>query len=184
MKDYRVGLRYARALLALAEDRNELERIEKELAEVKGLVERHPEISHLLRNTTLSQEEKEDFLEKILPLTRSSLLLNFLKVLVKKKRFRDFSLVQEKFHRLYEEKKGLQRVRVETPIPLNEVILEKLRKVIEKKVNRKVYFETTVRPEILGGLILDFDGTQIDGSFRTALHELKQKLLMPSYAQT
>ena len=182
MKDYRVGLRYAQALLALAETQGELDRIEKELAEVGELLQRYPEISRLLLNTTLSQEEKEDFLEKVLPEGLSSLVINFLKVLIKKKRFEDFSLIQEKFHHLYEERKGLQKVRVETPIPLNETVLEKLQSVLEKKVARKVYLETIVNPEILGGLVLDFDGTQIDGSFRTALHELKQKLLAPSYA--
>jgi len=178
MKDSRIGLRYAHALLALAEPRGELDRIEKELAEAGTFIGRHPEISRLLRNTTLSREEKEDFLEKVLPPGLSSLVVNFLKVLIKKKRFQDLPTVQEKFHRLYEQKRGLQRVRVETPIPLDESILEKLRRVLEKKVNRRVTLETTVDPEILGGFVLDFDGTQIDGSFRTGLHELKQKLLM------
>jgi len=179
VKDYRIALRYGRALLALAEEHGQLESVENELAQAASLVVRHPEISHLLMHATISREEKEDFLDKILPRNFSSLTVNFLKVLVKKGRFLGLSLIQERFHRLYEEKMGLQRVRVEAPFVLDKTLEEKLRRALEKKLNRKIYLETTVNPEILGGLVLDFDGTQIDASFRSKLLELKQRLLNP-----
>ena len=183
MKDYRAALRYARALLGLAEERSLVDPVEKEFGEAADLVSRHAEISHLLANATVSREEKEDFLEKILPSGSSPLFLNFLKVLVRKKRFQDLPLIREAFHRLYEEKKGLQKIRVESPIPFDAVLEERLVRALEKKLKRKVYLEVTVNPEILGGLILDFDGTRLDGSFRTYFHELKQRLLTP-YAET
>ncbi len=176
MKDYRAASRYARALIGLIKDAS-LDQAEKELREAAELAQKHPEISHLLANTTVSLEEKEDFLEKILPPGFSILAVNFLKVLVKKKRFKDLALIQQSFHRLYEEKKGIQKVRVQSPVSLNAQVQEKLRLALEKKLKRKVYLETSVDPEILGGLILDFDGTRLDGSYRTYLHELKQRLL-------
>ena len=129
-------------------------------------------------NTTIAREEKEDFLEKILPEKTSSLLLNFMKVLVKKRRFQDFSLIVDKFDHLYEQKRGIQHVRVEAPILLDPVLQEKLRGALRKKLRKEILLETVTNPEILGGLILDFEGVQIDGSYRTALHELKQKLLV------
>ena len=183
MKDYRAALRYARALLALAEERSLLDRLEKELSEAAELVSRHPEISHLLANATVSLQEKEGFIEKIFPGGCSPFLLNFLKVLVRKKRFKDLALIRESFHRLFEEKKGLQRVRVESPVPLDAGLEERLAQALGKKLKRKVYLEVALNPEILGGLVLDFDGTRLDGSFRTFLHELKQRLLTP-YAET
>lgn len=182
MKDRRIALRYARALFELAQGRGELGEIEKGFAEAHELVRRHPEISHLILNATISREEKGDFIEKILPKGTAPLLVNFLKVLIKKRRFQELPLIQERFHRLYEKKAGLQRVRVESPIPLDEILQGKLRSMLEKKLKRTVYLELQIHPELLGGLVLDFDGTQIDGSFKTALHELKQRLLAP-YAE-
>ena len=182
MKDYRIAGRYARALFGLAAEGGQLDRIEKEVAEATQLVGRHPEISNLVMNSTISREEKEDFLEKVLPRDFSPLTTNCFKVLIRKRRFQVLPAVQETFHRIYEEKKGLQRIRVETAISLGGILEERLRKVLEKKLGRTVYLETTVNPEILGGFILDFDGTQIDGSFRTALFELKQRMMIP-YAE-
>ena len=183
MKDYRAASRYAHALMALAEKGSLIDRIEKELGEGADLVSRYPEVSHLLANATVSREEKEDFIEKILPAGSSALIRNFFKVLVKKRRFGDLILIREAFHRLYEEKKGLQKVRVESPIALDAALQERLRLALEKKLKRTVYLETTVNPGLLGGLVLDFDGTRLDGSFRTFLHELKQRLVTP-YAET
>ena len=183
MKDYRAALRYARALFGLADEKSLLEQIEKELGEAADLVSRYPETSHLLANATVSREEKEDFIEKILPAGFSNLLIHFFKVLVRKKRFRDLALVREAFHHLYEEKKGIQKVRVESPIPFDAELEKRLTQALEKKLKRTVYLETTVNPKLLGGLVLDFEGTQLDGSYRTFLHELKQRLLTP-YAET
>lgn len=182
MIEGRVASRYAAALFGLAEAPQQLEALENELAQAKELVRRHSEIPHLLMNATLSPKEKEDFLEKILPEGTSRLLVDFLKVLVKKRRFPLLRLIQEQFHRLYEEKKGLQRVRVSAAICLDEPIQERLRKALEKRLNRKVTLEVTQDPGLLGGLVLDFDGKRIDASFRTRLDELRQRLVEP-YAE-
>ena len=177
MKNYRVARRYAGALMSLAEKSENLEEFQRELIETRQLIEKYPEISCLLVNTTIAREEKEDFLEKVLPEKTRPLILNFIKVLIKKRRFQELGLIVETFRRLYEEHKGLQRVRVESPVALDEIVRERLRRALEKKLNREVILETLVKPELVGGLVLDFEGNQIDGSFKTALQELKQRLL-------
>lgn len=177
MKDHRASQRYARALFELAEMGGSLDRVQKELDEVSELIEKYHEISNLLMNTTIAREEKEDFLDKILPEKTSSLVVNFIKVLIKKRRFKELPFITEDFHRLYEKKKGIQRVRVESSVSLDDVLQSKLRYALEKKMKCEIVLEPVVNPDILGGLVLDFQGTQIDGSFRTALQELKQKLL-------
>ncbi len=180
MKDHRIALRYARALFGLAETGKALDRVHEELREATELVAKHPEISHLLMNTTIAREEKEDFVEKILPEKTSGLLINFIKVLIHKKRFQDLGLIQEKFQHLFEEKKGIQRVKVESPVPLDEMLRSRLTQALEKRMKLEIILESSVNPEMLGGLILDFEGMQIDASYRTQLKELKQTLLAPT----
>ena len=176
MKNYRVALRYAQALLQSAEQMGKLDEIRRDLFETTPLLERYPEIPYLLMNTTIAREEKEDFLEKILPEETSNLLLNFIKVLIKKRRFQDLGLIAETFQRLYDEKKGIRHVKVTAPIALDERLEEKIKAALEKKLGGQVSLETAVRPELIGGMVLDFDGSQIDGSFKTALYEIKQRL--------
>ena len=180
MIDHKAGIRYARALFGLAAEGRELDEIEREFIRVRGLVEHHPEITHLVLNSTISAGEKEDFIEKVLSEKGrrfSPLLLNFLKVLIKKRRFKELVVVQEEFHRLYERKKGIREVRAITAVPLSRVNEDKLRAVLKKRLQSEIRLVTETDPDILGGLILRFDDGEIDASFRSRLAELKQKLM-------
>lgn len=179
MPDQRAAQRYARALFELAEEKDLVETAHRELTEALESLKRYPEISHLLGNATVSREEKEDFIQKVLPSSFSATVVHFLKLLVRKGRFQDLPLVWEKFRRLYEEKEGTQRVKVESPLPLSSHLEDRLIKALQKKLGKKIQLETSVNPGLLGGLVLDFDGTRIDGSFQKSLQELRERLLAP-----
>ncbi len=175
--DSKAVVRYARALFNLAESQKELEAVEKDFFKVRQLVNQYPEISHLVLNSTISQAEKEDFLEKVLPADLSKLVLNFLKVLIKKRRFNELAWIQKEFHRLYEKKAGMQEVKVVTAVPLTKSNQDKLIQTLKKKLQCDVRLVTETQPEILGGMTITFDGTQIDASYKTRLEALKQKLM-------
>ncbi|HXV27949.1 MAG TPA: ATP synthase F1 subunit delta [bacterium] len=175
--DTKAVARYARALFNLAEAGKELDRVEKDLLRIRQLVNQYPEISHLVLNSTISQAEKEDFIEKVFPTDLSKLVLDFLKVLIKKRRFKDLAWMQEQFHRLYEKAKGLQEVRVTTAIAITKPVQDRLIQSLAKKLGCEIRLLTETDPDILGGMIVAFDGTQIDASYKTRLDELRQKLM-------
>ena len=177
MMDQQAAERYSRALFELAAERGELETVDKDFIRVRQLVDGHAEISHLLSNFTIALAEKEDFLEKIAPVEISRLLLHFLKVLVKKRRFRELSAVQEEFHRLFEKKQGIQEVRAVTAAKLSRTQEDRLCSVLKKKLHAEIRLVTEIDPDLLGGLVLRFDGTEINGSLRGRLEELKQRLM-------
>ncbi len=177
MIDHRAVARYARALFGLAEKRGELEALDRDFTNVRRLVDGHAEITHLVSNSTIAFAEKEDFLEKIVPAEISHLLLHFLKVLVKKKRFRELTAIQDAFHRLFEKKQGIQEVRVVSAAELSNAQEKKLQEVLKKKLNAQIRLVPTVDPNLIGGLILRFDGTEINASIRNRLEELRQKLM-------
>ncbi len=84
MKDLRASKRYADALFSLAEERDELPKAEQDLTSVSRVLEEHPQILRIVGNSTISTEEKEATLEKIFSQNVSPLVLNFLKLLIKK----------------------------------------------------------------------------------------------------
>lgn len=177
MGDSLAAPRYARALLFLAEERGELEQTDRYFAEVRKVVERHPEISHLVLNSTISFEEKEDFIEKVLPAAATKLVLHFVKVLIRKRHFRDVAEIQEKFHQLYEAKQGIQEVIVISAVPLPDGTVQKLKAILKKKLAAEIRLEKQTDPKILGGLILRFNGTELNGSFLGRLEKMRQQLL-------
>ncbi|MBI3313662.1 MAG: ATP synthase F1 subunit delta [Candidatus Omnitrophica bacterium] len=178
--DLSAARRYAAALFNLAVERKVLEKVEKDFFRVIELLKQHPEISSLVSNFTVAQAEKEDFIDKVFPRDMERLLLYFLKVLTHKKRFTEISAIQEQFHLLFEKKAGIQEVHVITAVTLSEKNKEKLISVLEKRFKSEIRLALKTDAKILGGMILRFDGKEINGGYKNRLHEIRQKLISKS----
>ena len=177
MMDLNVARRYSRALLEFAGKSVDLDALEKNFIHLITLLDQHPEITHLVLNSTISQAEKEDFVDKVFASDITRVLIQFIKVLIKKRRFQEVRLIQEEFHKLYEKKRGLQEVRVITASPLSQSSEKKLSAVLKTKLRSEIRLIPETDPSILGGLILRFNGTEIDASYKNRLAELRQKLM-------
>ncbi len=176
MMDYRAAQRYSRALFGLAKKQDGLDDVAADFLAVRRMVESHSEITNLVSNSTISLAEKEDFLDKILPSDIAKLLVNFLKVLVRKRRFREVNFIQERFHALYEKHKGIRKVNVISAAELSQSLLEKLRGMLERKMNAYIELVPEIDPSMIGGLILRYEDKEINASFRDRLRDLKQKI--------
>ncbi len=169
--------RYARALFNLAEGKNELPKTAQDLEAALELVRHYPEISHLVLNSTISQSEKEDFIDKVFPADMSRMVLQLIKILIKKKRFKQLDLLRKSFQKLFEKKQGIQEVAAITAVPLHPATEEKLRQALKRIFRSEIRLTTQQDPSILGGFILRFDGQEIDGSYQNRLEEIRQRLM-------
>lgn len=176
MMDLRAVHRYSESLFQLAERQGVLDKIDDQILAVRQLVETHREISHLISNSTIALAEKEDFIAKIVPADTLPLLINFLKVLIKKKRFWELTAIQVEFHRCYERKQRIEEVVVISAVPLSEANTSKLESTLTKKFNYNVRLISKTDPKMIGGLILRFGGNEVNGSFRSRLDALRQLL--------
>ncbi len=168
--------RYARALLNLAEERGQLKEADLAMEQAAQIVDRHPEIRHLVLNSTISADEKEDFLGKVFPESFNRLVLDFLKVLVRKKRFRNLKDIQQVFRRLYEIRQGIKEVTVITAVALSPENEDRLTKMLAVRLKAEIKLVTRVDASLLGGMILQFDGNEINGSYKSRLNEARQIL--------
>ena len=177
MIDLKASRRYARALFEFTEKSGDWNQIDKDFVRLRELTSQHPEIEHLVVNPTLSHAEKEDFIDKIFGSEVSRTLIHFIKVLIHKRRFQEAGLVQEAFHRLVEKKQGLQEVHVMTPYALTDSLEKKLSKMLEKKLATRIRLRTEIQPSMIGGIILRFEGQELNLSYRHRLDELRQTLV-------
>ena len=176
MIDIRAVRRYTRALFELGAGAGLLNELDDQLLAVRRLVEAHPPVIRVFSNSTITFAEKEDFLKKILPAETLPLLINFLKVLIKKNRFYELFSIQEEFHRYYERKHRVEEVIAISAVALSETNTAKLRNVLEKRLNSDISLVVKTDPEMIGGLILRFGGHEINASFRSRLDSLHQLL--------
>ena len=178
MMDLRAVHRYSRALLELAEKQGQktLDQLDDQLLAFTDIVRKHPKLLEIFSNSTISQSEKETLVQNLISKDTLPLLVNFIKLLIKKKRFAELHLIQPYFHRLYEKSRRIEEVEVVSCIALNHETASKLTSVLEKKFKNQIRLTQKVDPQMIGGLIVRLGNQEVNASFRDRLDNLHQLL--------
>lgn len=171
-----VGKRYARALFELAQEKGLSEQVAGELAEVAGLVEAVPEMATFLASKRIGREEKKKTIIQLFTGKLSPLTLNFLQLLVDKGREAELPQVERYFRKLLRESQGLVEGEVTTAVPLTEEEVTRLEAELSQGLGRRVKLASRVDTSLLGGLVVKIGDRVIDGSLRTRLERLREKM--------
>jgi F-type H+-transporting ATPase subunit delta len=171
-----VARRYATALFGVAEEQHTLEQTAAEL-QLLGAVAADPQIAAALANPLLSASARRGLAGtiadtvKLSPTTR-----NFVSLLADHRRLDHLVGIAGEFARILDH--SLQRVRatVTSAVPLADAQRQALIAAFERKLGRTVLAESRVDPQLLGGIVVDVEGTVYDGSVRTQLRTLATRI--------
>ncbi len=172
----RLAYRYAKALIELAKEREELSAIRKDLALVATLLEEIPELKAFLQDPTVSKAEKKKILEEVFQPRVSPLFYHFLLLLNRKHRDALLSEILLAVQRLEEMAEGKERVLIQTAVALEATEQQELVQRLEQFVGKQLIPTFEVDPELLGGFIARFEDRVLDASIRYQLRRLRQQL--------
>lgn len=164
---------YARALLGLAEERGEDERITEELGELARLFERDPEFAYFMASPLVDDERRRETLETLFRGRASDLLVDALQVLNRKGRLSLLPAVFHAYRSELRERLGLVDVRVRTAAPIPPPLRERLvAALVCFTGGKRPELDEVVDPALLGGLVVELDGKKLDASLAARLREL------------
>ena len=168
---------YSEALFDAADELDKVDAFRGDLKELCGIFADNPEFFQLLCTPALSAEEKKSSALAVFEGRIPVPLLNFLCILVDKRRIGCFFGIVGSFERLADEKKGLSKGMAVSAVPLTEAQLQSLEAEAGKLFSRNVKLENQVDPSVLGGVQLYLDGKLIDASIRKKLDDLKERIV-------
>ncbi len=115
-----------------------------------------------------------DAISETSPKDQDKVLDNFVKILAENGDLAKYEEIEAEFKNIEREAKGIKQVDVTFAHDLesNSKIMDQLNKVVEGKVE----FKTTVDESIIGGVVVRVDDTLIDGSVKTQLENLNKSL--------
>jgi F-type H+-transporting ATPase subunit delta len=170
--------RYATALFLAAKAQNAVPQVEAELGAMHaGLQE--DALQALLLSPEVPGPERARVLQK-LGAGRSPLLQNLLQVLLRRRRLEVLFLLQPAFRALCMQARGEIEGQVETPRPLAPEDLSRLVQLSQQLSGKKCSLAVSVRPELIGGVRLLLGNVLYDGSVKSGLEQLEQRLLQAS----
>lgn len=176
-----IARRYAIALLDTATAQKSLDTIGHELNGFVETLQKESRLRDLWFSARLPGGEKKDLIRRSFP-EFSSLLFNFLSVLVDKRRenlIEKGALEYEKLLRIFYNQ-AIAEVRVATAMP--ESIEAELKQQLSKQLGKRVELSITLDPSLLGGMVLQIGDRIFDGSIRAKLEALHEDLLNVSLA--
>ena len=103
-------------------------------------------------------------------------LLNFLRILCERGEMGQFSGCVSEFRARYDVQHGIVPAVAVTALPLNDAQMQALTKRLEQATGKTVRLKNRVDSTVLGGVRLEMEGKQLDGTIKGRLTELQGRL--------
>ena len=171
-----IANRYAEALFQLSEEENITKEIYNELHDVVEVIKNNKELDNVLKSPLVAKNEKTQLIEALFNNKINNDLKNFLKILVEKGRISSLKSIELTFKELLNDKHNIIEGTLISAIALTEKQVKELEEKLSKKYNKNVTLENEVDQSILGGVLVRLGNTQIDGSVKTRLNNIKDQL--------
>ena len=168
-----VGNVYGESLYELAKDENLAKLIGEQLAALQQAFRQEPDFIRLLSSPNLTKSERCQVLDSVLQNQVHPYLLNFLKILTEKGYVRQFPGCCDNYVQHYNRDNGILQVTAFTALPLSNELRRKLADKLSKTTGKQIELDCRLDPEVLGGVRLDFDGMQVDGTSRRRLEDIR-----------
>src|SRR5688500_11501614 len=172
-----VASQYAKALLDLANERQQQVQIAEEMRGIKEVVDSSPTLAAYLRDPGISETEREQMLQRIFANRVSPLVYNTMRVLNSKGRLGALGQVAEQYQELIDEQMGKIEVDVTVAQRLDAETMELVRQRVSSALKKDAVVHQYVDESIIGGLVLRVEDKLIDGSVRAQLDRMKRKLM-------
>ena len=140
------------------------------------VIKNNKELDNVLKSPLVAKNEKTQLIEALFNNKINNDLKNFLKILVEKGRISSLKSIELTFKELLNDKHNIIEGTVISAIALTEKQVKELEEKLSKKYNKNVTLENEVDQSILGGVLVRLGNTQIDGSVKTRLNNIKDQL--------
>lgn len=177
MSSIRVAERYAKSLLDLSIESQEVKAVYKDMKALnKGL--QSSDLRNLLKSPIIQSTVKIQILDKLFTSAFQPLTMKFLTLVTQKGRENVLDQIVSAFFELYNEYKSITNVTLTSAIALDQAMIDKIALQLEKSdsTRENVTIETIINPDIVGGYILEFDNKQYDASIRGKFQRLRKEL--------
>lgn len=170
-----VASTYAEALHESAVDRGQVTEVATGLRELRDAVAGTPELATLLDDPQIETRVKKEVVGSLLA-DANPLVANFVQVLLDRGRAGEIEEIGAAFDERVAAAEGRLRVTLRTAIPLPDDLKAAVVGRIQSQTGRPVDVETVVDESIVGGVVIETEGSVVDASVRQRLADLHRSM--------
>ena len=171
-----ISRRYSKAIFQLAREQRQEEAIGQEIEQFLSAYTGSA-LQTVLNNPAFGIESRKKILVGVTrSLQLSPLSIHFLSILLERDRLTYLPSIAAYYRRLLNESKGRVEGTVVAASPLDAAMLERLSETLRGISRKEVILHEKTNPALLGGLLVELEGKIYDGSVRTQLEQMKQRI--------
>jgi F-type H+-transporting ATPase subunit delta len=182
MSNPRLAARYAKSIVALSSEQNQLDAVYTDMKFFKAVFKSNPDFVALFESPIIKADKKEKIVAAIVTGRVGKLTIAFINLLINKGREAYLPAIADAFIDQYNELKGIRKVKLTTAIVVSDALQKsKIYKVKKAPGINSVELETAIKEELIGGFVLETDGQLIDASILRDLNDVKRQFLNNDY---
>jgi len=181
MIESRVASRYAKSLLNLANEQGSLVEAFDEMKLISDTFESSRELQLFLNSPIIKVDKKIAVFNAIFEGKLSQLTLNFVSIIIKKRREGHLYNITRSFQTQYRHQNKIVIAEVTSANGLDEKMRSRVLKLVQESLKSEVDLIEKQNPGLIGGMILRIGDKQYDGSLLRSLNDLKKEFNIKQY---
>jgi F-type H+-transporting ATPase subunit delta len=175
MASTRAAIRYAKAILEIAQSKGVAESVSADMISIASTINGNVELSTFIQNPTLKVEIKENALLEVFADTNGVTKMLF-HLLLENKRFEILEDIALEYGKLFDIENGVEVANVTTAVAMDAELEAKVLAKIATLSDKKITIKNIVDPAIIGGFVLRIGDKQYNASVANRLQVLKREL--------
>ncbi|CAO3448037.1 F0F1 ATP synthase subunit delta [Azospirillum sp.] len=169
-----LAARYSIALFELADENQALDTVASDLTTLKQILAESADLRRLVRSPVISRADQGRAMAAVLDgAGLSELTKRFIGLVAANRRLFAIDGMIEGFLAELARRRGEVTAQVTTAQPLNDAQRNAVIDALKASIGSKVLVNTSVDPELIGGMIVKFGSRMVDTSVRTKLNKLQ-----------
>ena len=182
MNNPRLANRYAKALLDLAQEQQQLPAVWEDVQSLQSIFKANPDLVTMLRSPIINSDKKNAVLEAITSGKVNITTGLFIKLLVEKTRESNLPEILAAFREQYYVLKNIVKIKFTSAAPVSEELQNQLKAKIKAEKNlENIEWESSIDESLIGGYKIQLGDLLIDASISNDLKDIRRQFMNNDY---
>lgn len=181
MHNPRLATRYAKSIIDLAVEQNQLEAVYNDMKLITKVCKSNPDFVAVLRSPIIKSDKKGKILSATISGHLSKISAAFITLLINKGREANLPEIATAFVEQYNVINGISKVKITTATEISEEVKNNIIANVKAGSNKKIELEAVINESLIGGFVLETEGNLVDASILRDLKDIKKQFLNNDY---
>ena len=182
MQNPRLAGRYAKSLLDIAVEKNELEKVYTDVKYIQAVIAASSEFVNVLRSPIIKADKKLAIVSSVTQNKVGAILEGFNKLLIAKNREANLPEILNAFEEQYNTLKNISKVKLTSATELSDTTKQAIISRLEKDAGlANIQLQTKIDERLIGGFVLEYNNNIVDASIIRDLKDIKKQFSQNVY---